>query len=831
MELLVARGVTRLVGGSELFAGVDLRLAAGDRLGLVGPNGSGKSTLLRTLAGLEPPDAGRLLRAPGVRLGYLPQRDEARPAGALTVWQAARGALAHLDELERRLREEERRLAAGAASDEAYAHLRAEFERLGGFEAEAALRRELAAVGFGPQDDARPVAELSAGERRRLALARTLAAAPDVLVLDEPTNHLDLPARARLARRLARWRGAVVVVSHDRALLDEATNRTAFLEPSRLDPSAPARWALEGGHYAVARARRDGVLRASHKRERERQKEARRLEAMAAELATFGRKANARRRAALRQRQRLLAPHDAGASAGGAGAPDGPRLAGPGTAKRRARGAATLLEAEHLTAPAVLEDVTLRLAGGDRVALLGPNGSGKSTLLRLLAGELASTDARAEVRYAPALRLRHVDQSSRGLADGAPLLEQAEARVGRVAAGRLLAGAGVPPRAWASPPEALSGGERARAGLALALAEDADLWLIDEPTNDLDLAAVEALEEQLAAKLDASGAALVLATHDRRLAERLATEVWAVEGGALRRYRDVARYLAGEPLGAPPAPLPPAPAAAPAAPSALPEPAAGLEALEEERLELLRLRDEALDLTERERARLAARLTAVEEALMEAYAARLPVAAPRYRLLERGAPLFADELPAPEGAQARLAVVAPALVPTVQAVQAVPATGATGTAGAWGTAGVGADPAALAAAGALAALAEGAPPARALAGCAAGWVEVRLLREAGERPEERLDGTAPEGEAARSRRSPSAVAHLRLVERDDACLLPAARAALVNGAARLAFTRLGAQAVQLYHPGPLPGALLEAAGAGWWALGLGGFLRAEGWRR
>lgn len=812
MELLIAQQVNLSVGGEPLLANMLMRLGVGDRVGLVGPNGSGKSTLLRVLAGRLPPASGRLWRAPGVRVGYLAQTDE-NASGGRTVWDVATASLALVRQLEGRMRDVEQRLASepegAAAAAEEYALLQAEFERAGGFAAEAALRRQLAAFGFGTEDDARLVRDLSVGQRRRLALAATLASAPDVLLLDEPTNHLDLTTRVSLAQRLTGWDGAVVMVSHDRALLDGVTNRTAFLEAAT---DGGSRLTVEPGAYSAAAARRRATLRASHRRARELAKEAARLEAMAAELAGFGRKAHARKHAAERRLREVRAVGRArlttvlpGVEAGGA-----PRLARSlGAAGRRPTGQ-TLLEATALTSPPSVAVASLSVKRGDRVALLGPNASGKSTLLKLLAGAKPSIDPASELRYANALRLRYVGQVDRGLTDGATLWDQAAERVGTVAAGRLLAEAGLPPRAWALLPSAVSGGERARAGLALALAEEADLWLMDEPTNDLDLEAVEALEAQLRAKLEASGAALLLATHDRRLAEQLTSQVWSLEDGELVGYGGVAAYLAGErsthdprePQGGGPR-SGRGPAARNALPinigvavsagpehTSAPDPEDHLDELEGRRTELLRLRDEEPGLSERERDRVNNAITELEGALMTAYAARLPAPAPLYRLVERGLTLYADWVQGSgtDPASSLLVVVAPQPDPS--------GTGAQAYAGAGERAG--------ALLRELAATA-GLPDAdRLLAGFAAAWLEVRLLGE---------------------------VAHLRFVERSSATVLPGVRAALADAGTRLAFTRLGASAVQLHHEDGLKGSLLRAAEHGWWYLTLPEFLQSDGWSR
>ena len=802
-----------LAGGSELLEGVSLRLSTGDRVGLVGANGSGKSTLLRALAGAEQPASGRLWRAPGVRVGYLAQSAQTLPPGQ-TLWQAASRYLEGVRELEARMRQAERETMLSEAQVEEYARLQSEFERAGGFGAEAVLRRELAAVGFTGADDGRLVASLSAGERRRLALAGTLASAPDLLLLDEPTNHLDIAARVSLTRRLAAWSGALVVVSHDRALLDGTTTLTGFLARPSLPSGGPARLHLERAPYSEARARRLGSLAAADKRARQHAKEAQRLEVMAAELATFGKKAAARKRAAQRDLRRLRL----GGALAGTPAEAPPHLATTAAAAVR-QGAATLLEATALSSPPAIDNVDLSVRRGDRVALLGPNGSGKSTLLALLAGTRPSSDPTTELRYLPGLKLRIIGQEDRGLADGVSLWQQATERVGGVRAGRLLAGAGVPPERWSAVPGELSGGERARAGLALSLAEEADVWLLDEPTNDLDLAAVEALEAQLLEKLDGSGAALLLATHDRRLAANLTSEVWALQDGQVAHFAGVNEYLVSQTAEAA--------AAAPAtrgSGSALPEPTqshgaatggagrvgqaaqdaaspapaaeapagADLDALEERRAELLRLRDEHGALSERERGRVQAALDEVEEALMAAYGARLPALAPAYRLVERGLTLFADHLEGgaapPQGTAPRDRLVV--VVPQVRSDSSPAATAA-------------------AAFGRLAAVRYGAggglaDPDHVLLDCAACWLEVRLQQQVG---------------------------HLQFVDRTQACTLPYVRAALADAGARLAFTRLGARAVQLHHAGLLPGTLLAAAGSGWWSLGLGEFLVLEGWGR
>ena len=768
MELLEAHQLTRYQRGEPLFQPLDLRLRRGTRLGVVGPNGSGKSTLLGLLAGTASPDEGRVLRPPGVRYAYLPQAPA--PTGAESVWQAASGGLQAVREAEARLREEERRLARGEPREDALAEALATFEIAGGYVAEADLREVLAALGFGPEGHDRPVSRLSGGERRRLALAAVLAGAPDVILLDEPTNHLDLDARAWLGERLARWPGAVVLVSHDRALLDRATNVTLFL-----GSGAPE---LRRGGYERARQAREHTLHALRRRDAEREREARRLRAMSSALARRGNRGAARRRRAADRRAASLATleADVGPSQPAAGV----RLA---LDTRGLQG--VLLEGHAIERAGVLSLPDVRLVTGQRVALVGPNGSGKSTLLGLLAGTLPSDDPRGELRYAAGVRLAAVTQLARGLEPGESVLRQLEAVATPARARRLLAEAGVPASLWERAPEHLSGGERARAGLALLEARDADLLLLDEPTNDLDLPAIEALERALCA----TAAGVVVATHDHRLAERVANEVWTLEGGRLLRYPDIAAYRSGHAFPPRPAPgageaeaggargaAPPA-AARDAAPipggsteapaAAGPDPGARrLEALEDEARRVERLLEDPLTLAPRELERLQSRRAALLEALALAYEARSEPPSPRFRVRERGLAVVADR----HGGD--LLVMAVSDTDAARAMQA-------------------------------------------------------LLRVE--------DGGADADDESVLRAWPWArvtaqgtVGHVALTEPRDACLLPWARTALADGAARHAFTLLEVSALQLFCREPLPGTRLQDGGAGWWTWTRAGFARAEG---
>ncbi|NBC97038.1 MAG: ATP-binding cassette domain-containing protein, partial [Deinococcus-Thermus bacterium] len=234
-ELVRIEGLRLAAGGRALVAEGAWRVARGDRWALWGPNGAGKSTLMQVLAGERAPSEGEVRRLPGLRIGTVDQR--ARLPEAHDVAGAIRAALAQVAAAERALRGEEVLLAAGSGDLERYARLQEAFERAGGYAAEAALRREVTEV-LPERTDATPLADLSSGERRRLALALALAERPDLLLLDEPSNGLDAPARRWLTRRLRALPGdtALIVASHDRELLGRVSTASARLADARLEP-------------------------------------------------------------------------------------------------------------------------------------------------------------------------------------------------------------------------------------------------------------------------------------------------------------------------------------------------------------------------------------------------------------------------------------------------------------------------------------------------------------------------------------------------------------------------------------------------------------------
>jgi ABC transport system ATP-binding/permease protein len=498
--LLSVRELTKSFGPQPLFSGLCLDLQAGEKVGLIGPNGAGKSTLLKILAGIEPPDAGARVVGRGVRIGYVPQ-DDVFPVGR-TVREIV------LD---------------GFATDDLEEHER---------ETRAAIA--LTQAGFADHDVLADT--LSGGWRKRLAVAREFARRPDVLLLDEPTNHLDLPGVVWLERVLRAAPFACLAVTHDRAFLRAVADDV--VEVSRVYPDGVFRSA---GGYDVFADRRDDFLDAQ-----ERQREAvanqvrRETEWLSRKESAQRRKSKSRIEAAADRRTELADLAMRTAATGAAGID----FVGTGRQSRKLLVAAGI--AKSLGGRPLFDGVDLVLSPGTRLGLLGPNGSGKSTLLRVLAGELppdAGTVTRAE-----GLRVAVFEQGRASL-DPATRLRRALAPGGDtiVYRGQPMHVAGWAKRFLFRPDQldlelsALSGGERARVRIAQLMLQPADLLLLDEPTNDLDIPALEVLEESLA---DFPGA-LVLVTHDREMMDRLCTTVVGLDGrGAAAAYGSVGQWLA-----------------------------------------------------------------------------------------------------------------------------------------------------------------------------------------------------------------------------------------------------------------------------------------------
>jgi ATPase subunit of ABC transporter with duplicated ATPase domains len=502
-----------------ILDGVSLLLESGSKVALTGRNGSGKTTLLHILTGQTKFEGGTLETFG--RIGWLRQE---RDFAGQTVHQVMQTALAHLARLEQHLRE----LEAQGNIGQVWSDTLEAFERAGGYAAPAKAAATLEALGLGGLLE-REASTLSGGEQTRLALAALLLENPDVLLLDEPTNHLDIAMREWLEKRLQDFTGALLIVSHDRRLLDAVCFETLHLEQGSLTRFV--------GGYSRARAARLELRRIQSKAARLGGFELRRLQKAAKTLNTWGANNDklARRAKAIATRAERVVQTEA---------PAKERIlrlqldAGGSAAKLvlRAVGIGKHFVDKQSGVRQVLAKADLRLRLGDRVALLAPNGAGKTTLLRILLGDLAPDVPNPleppEVRYSDGVTVAYFDQTWHGLDAKKPVLEQLSAKVGERSAKALLGRYGFMPEAQTRAPRTLSGGERARAGLALIAATRADVLFLDEPTNHLDVETLEALEE---AVLGYPGSVLFV-THDRQFAKAVATRVFTIEQGQLLEF-------------------------------------------------------------------------------------------------------------------------------------------------------------------------------------------------------------------------------------------------------------------------------------------------------
>ena len=528
MTILNVDKVTRYFGARVILKNVTFQLSAGEKAGLVGANGSGKTTLLRILAGELEPDEGKIVYAPGCRVGYLSQDMIFNPSR--TVEEEAWAALGHLKQWEEELRQLEARMGEVAAREAVlvkpgekkpemdsllrrYAWVMERFEAGGGYQAAARVQTVLAGLGFSrPQLDL-PVSKLSGGQKIRLGLAKVLLAGPDLLLLDEPTNHLDLPAIEWLEGFLKSYRGAVLLVSHDRVFLDRVTEEILELEGGTVT-LYPGNFSF----YEGKRREREEKLRAEWEMQ---QDEIKRLKGFIARFQAGTRARLAKDRAKKLER---LKPVEK---------PKGARRRmslhfAPGKSSGR-----DVLEVNGLTATlggvTLFANLNLKVQKGERVALVGPNGAGKTTFLKILLGTIQPTAG--SFRWGQGVQLGYFSQDLDQLDPSKTPLQEFLALPGmtpyvaRSLLGRFLFGEEEVSRTIGG----MSGGERNRLALARLVLSGANVLLLDEPTNHLDIPSRELLEEAL---LSFPGTVL-LVSHDRHLLNRVATRILILAGGAL----------------------------------------------------------------------------------------------------------------------------------------------------------------------------------------------------------------------------------------------------------------------------------------------------------
>ena len=529
MPIVTCVQVGKSFGAERIFAGVSFQIDPQDRIGLVGPNGAGKSTLLNLLAGREEPDEGTVARQRNIRIGYLTQTTDFQPENTLreemlTVFEQVRV-------WERELSDLAYELSASTAQQESTLHehlmqryddLQSRFEHAGGYTYENRVDQVLDGLGFTREQQSSPVSHLSGGQQTRAALGKLLLQEPDLLLLDEPTNHLDLVALEWLETYLLSWKGAMMVVAHDRYFLDKVVSRTIEIAFGRIEE-------YPGNYTKYLQLREERMER------RLREYEAQQAHIAHTEEYIRRYKAGQRSREA-RGRQKLLdrlerveRPQDF------------PEMHFEFNAV--VDSGQLVLSTQKLVVGyvpaypggepnALVQVADLELLRGDRVGLLGPNGAGKTTLLRTIIGELPPLSG--QVYPGHNVRIGYYSQTHEGLnADRTIIDEIRQVSVlsedgARSFLGRFLfTGDDV-----FKPIGALSGGERSRVALAKLTLLGSNVLILDEPTNHLDLQSRQFLEEVLG---EFEGT-LLFVSHDRYFIDSLATKVWVIEDGVLIPY-------------------------------------------------------------------------------------------------------------------------------------------------------------------------------------------------------------------------------------------------------------------------------------------------------
>jgi ATP-binding cassette ChvD family protein len=502
-------------GGRDVFKGITLSFLPDAKIGVLGPNGAGKSTLMRIMSGQDKEFGGEAWAAPGARVGYLPQEPHLDPEKTVgeNVMEAFTGLKADLDrfnEISAKFAEEMSDEEMNALLAE-QAELQEKIDAGNGWEIDRTVDIALDALRCPPAES--PVANLSGGERRRVALCRLLLEKPDLLLLDEPTNHLDAESVAWLEKTLRDYAGAVLIVTHDRYFLDNVTNWILEVDRGRGIP-------YQGNYSAYLDQKRKRLAQ-------EEREESARQRQLAEEQEWIGRSPSARQaksKARIQAYEEMLAKsQDRAPDPTEIVIPPGPRLG------------SVVIEAERLRKGygnnLLIDDLEFKLPPGGIVGIIGPNGAGKSTLFRMITGG-EKPDA-GSLRIGETVELGYVDQSRDSLRDDRTVWQEISDGMDQITIGKRS----IPSRAYVSAFNfkgsdqqkrvgILSGGERNRVHLAKMLKRPHNVILLDEPTNDLDVDTLRSLEEALT---EFAGCAVVI-SHDRWFLDRLATHILAFEG-------------------------------------------------------------------------------------------------------------------------------------------------------------------------------------------------------------------------------------------------------------------------------------------------------------
>ena len=535
--------LTRIHGGRTIFSGLNWSIQDGEKIGLVGPNGVGKSTLLRTLAGSERAEEGAVALRRETRTAYLPQEYHGEPErAALDELLAARDDLVAL---EAQIAAAEARLGdpAVVADMRAMERVLAEheqllerYEREGGAQMHSRAMEILRDMEFDESEWHKPMRLLSGGQRKMIGLARCLLRSPNLLLLDEPDNHLDMARKALLERLIRQFDGAVVIISHDRYLLDETVNQIVELEPVA---RAGCRLITWEGNYSSYATQKELALLKQQQDYKSQQQEIEHLEAAISRFTIWMNVSlDPRLKRQINNKQRQIDSMD--------------KIERPVLERRKMalqlrpqlRGGAKAIELRRVDKSfgeqIILIDAQATIMNGERIGVVGANGAGKSVLLSLVRGELAPDSG--EVWVGPSIQMAYYAQHHEtldmrqtpieALRAARPMYEgEAVAKLGRFL---------IPYAACSQPIASLSGGEKSRVQLARLMLMGANCLLLDEPTNNLDIPSAEVLEQAL----DEFAGTIVVVSHDRYFLDRVADRIFAVQDGELQVYEGGYSYYA-----------------------------------------------------------------------------------------------------------------------------------------------------------------------------------------------------------------------------------------------------------------------------------------------